>query len=203
MKSLEECQNEYAKFFTGTDFGSTDYVTLVLRGLQKVACGWANGSTMETILLEMGLIERRSDDVVLTDVGLEEMYALKAFDQTILVSKALDEIRALKAENEKLEKMIHMGIGFEDLIDDTKYGAGLEKYPTYLELQAEVGRLKDENKQVWNKWLNLSSLVLMMIRKKDIAAVQKLAQDGRHLIYSNVLRGNSSEGVEDEKGLDK
>lgn len=76
---------------------------------------------------------------------LENMYVsernanIKNQDEKHKLEKERD---ALKAENEKLEKMIHMGIGFEDLIDDTKYGEGLKKYPTYVELQAEVERLK-------------------------------------------------------------
>lgn len=104
VKSYEQCHAEYAKAFVGTDFGSTDYPKLVLGGLQKVACGWANGRTMEIILLEMGLIERRRDDLVLTDAGLAEMYALNAFDQTILVAKALTTIKEQDARIAELEE---------------------------------------------------------------------------------------------------
>ncbi len=53
---------------------------------------------------------------------------------------------ALKAENEKFEKMIHLGISFQDLIDDNKYGEGMKNYPSYVELQSELERrTKDVN----------------------------------------------------------
>lgn len=53
----------------------------------------------------------------------------------------LEQIELLRTEKDSLEKMIHLGIGFQDLVDDTRYGAGMTKFPTYQELQAEIEKL--------------------------------------------------------------
>ena len=81
--------------------------------------------------------------------------------------------------------------GYQDIYQSLK--------SEYDALVVENAKLKDENEQVWNKWRNLSMLVLRMIRKKDINGVQRLAQEGKHLIYSNVLRDDEALRGADEK----
>tara|TARA_R110000868_G_scaffold372982_1_gene636845 strand:+ start:1041 stop:1385 length:345 start_codon:yes stop_codon:yes gene_type:complete len=48
----------------GADFGSSTPVRVVVEGLLKVACGWANGSTCNSILRHHELIEGKHGETV-------------------------------------------------------------------------------------------------------------------------------------------
>ncbi|MEK2647350.1 hypothetical protein [Bdellovibrio sp. BCCA] len=67
---------EYA--FRNTDFGSKNYPVIVYKGLLKVACGYGNGSTLHSILMELGYAEDpdRDHKLVLTYEGRMALYEL-------------------------------------------------------------------------------------------------------------------------------
>lgn len=47
---------EIAKAFEGTNFGRTDYTTLLEQGVLKTIAGYSSGHTLTTIMRELGLV---------------------------------------------------------------------------------------------------------------------------------------------------
>lgn len=45
--------------FAGTNFGRTDFRRMVEMGLLKVACGWHNGYTLMSIMINLGLVTKK------------------------------------------------------------------------------------------------------------------------------------------------
>lgn len=71
-------RSKFEILFKNTNFGTDDYDSLVLKGLEMVCLGYSNGGTLDKILLNAQLIEKRDfGGRALTDDGLIEMYALK------------------------------------------------------------------------------------------------------------------------------
>lgn len=66
----------FAPAFNGTNFGTTEYSKLIEEGLMKVACGYWNGYTLQTILNLLGYTEQvgNAHHWVLTHKGQEILY---------------------------------------------------------------------------------------------------------------------------------
>lgn len=57
MKPLTDKDLEAA--FKGTNFGRTDFRRMVEMGLLKAACGWSNGFTLISIMIDLKLITKK------------------------------------------------------------------------------------------------------------------------------------------------
>jgi Mn-dependent DtxR family transcriptional regulator len=71
--------NKYFEpMFKGTNFGSTEYASLITEGLLKVATYYANGATMDRILIDNGLMTRTNKKKIrkLTQKGATYLYRL-------------------------------------------------------------------------------------------------------------------------------
>jgi hypothetical protein len=70
--------------FKGTNFGRTDYETLVKQGLLKTVCGYHNGFTLRHILRRLGLIEvKNENDIKVTLKGYRALYVWFSIDSTV------------------------------------------------------------------------------------------------------------------------
>ena len=46
--------------FRGTNFGSADHRTTLEQGVLQIACGYATGGTLFSIMINLGLVTRKS-----------------------------------------------------------------------------------------------------------------------------------------------
>jgi hypothetical protein len=61
--------------FKGTEFGKTPYREIMSQGLLKSACGFADGFTAESILVELGLLKIGSNQKrILTRSGKDYLF---------------------------------------------------------------------------------------------------------------------------------
>lgn len=72
---------DFTPYFKGTDFGHTDYESIILEGLMKVSCGYSNGYTVEQILKNLQYVRphyeyNQPNRLTTTDRGDKVMYAL-------------------------------------------------------------------------------------------------------------------------------
>lgn len=77
--ALRACVNnmDYKPYFEGTNFGSTNYDHLILEGLMKINCGYANGMTINNILQKLEYIVPMSKNVFIVNKhGYKAMYDL-------------------------------------------------------------------------------------------------------------------------------
>lgn len=90
------------KAFAGRNFGTNNYAELLLEGLKKVATGYHNGMTMQNIMVEMKLAERREKDfLVLTDLGLVYLSHVMATAPKSKLLKQLSDDRDLLIQTVK------------------------------------------------------------------------------------------------------
>lgn len=79
-------KEEIYKAFENTNFGTSDYMSLVYEGLMKAACGYHSGYTMKTRLMSLNLI---TDANNLTPKGKRFLYDLYETQQSELLLKEI------------------------------------------------------------------------------------------------------------------
>lgn len=78
MGMVIDMEIDFSPYFKGTNFGHTDYDSIVLEGLMKITCGYANGHTLNQILLRLGYImpSRSGKNLTTTLLGERVLYSL-------------------------------------------------------------------------------------------------------------------------------